>query len=165
MKMREFTEVEKEILKRVQGSIPDCATPFAAIAAEVGAAAGETVAESQVLELLRELKEQGAIRRFGATLRHQKAGYGANAMVAWQPEDGADLAGLGRKMAANPNVSHCYHRRTYPEWPYSLYTMIHGRSPEECQETIGTLSRELGLQTYSVLYSIKELKKISMTYF
>ncbi len=163
--MREFTVAEKEILKRVQGSIPDCETPFAAIAEEVSSVTGETVEESQVLQLLRELKEQGAIRRFGATLRHQKAGFGANAMVAWKPEDGADISALGRKMAANSNVSHCYHRRTYPEWPYSLYTMIHGRSPEECQEVIDSLSKEPGLETYSVLASIKELKKISMTYF
>ncbi len=163
--MRELTAVEKEILKRVQGSIPDCATPFAAIAADVSEALGTPVEEAQVLQLLRELKELGAIRRFGATLRHQKAGYGANAMVAWRPGDEADLSALGRRMAANPHVSHCYHRRTYPEWPYSLYTMIHGRSPEECQEAIADLSKELGLETYSVLYSIKELKKTSMTYF
>ncbi len=163
--MRELTAVEKEILKRVQGSIPDCVTPFAAIAADVSKALDTPVDEAQVLELLHELKELGAIRRFGATLRHQKAGYGANAMVAWQPGEGADLSELGRKMAADPHVSHCYHRRTYPEWPYSLYTMIHGRSSEECQEAISALSRELGLETYSVLYSIKELKKTSMTYF
>lgn len=163
--MRVFTAVEKEILKRVQGSIPDCATPFAAIAADVNEATGQSVDENQVLQLLRELKEQGSIRRFGATLRHQKAGYGANAMVAWRPGGEADIPELGRRMAASPHVSHCYHRRTYPEWPYSLYTMIHGRSPEECQEVIAALSRDLELENYTVLFSIKELKKTSMTYF
>lgn len=163
--MRGFTATEKEILKRVQGSIPDTETPFADIAAQVSEVSGEAVTEAQVLDLLRELKGQGAIRRFGATLRHQKAGYGANAMVAWQPETDGDLTEIGRRMAANPHVSHCYHRRTYPEWPYSIYTMVHGRNPEECQAAIDTLSRELGLNTYAVLKSIKELKKISMTYF
>jgi DNA-binding Lrp family transcriptional regulator len=155
---REFDRKEKEILRKVQGDLPDSATPFADIAEQVG------VAPEVVLKLLRELKESGAIRRFGATLRHQKAGYGRNAMVAWKaPEERVDE--VGRKMAEQPEISHCYVRRTYPEWPYNLYTMIHGRDEGDVDRVVERLARETGLADYDKLESIEELKKTSMTYF
>lgn len=153
------TPLETEILKRVQGNLPDVARPFADVAEAVG------TDEETVLELLRGLKDKGVIRRFGATLRHQKAGYGANAMTAWKIGDEERIMEIGRKAAENPNISHCYYRRTTPEWPYDLYTMIHGRSKEDCLETVKRLSEETGVTEYKVLFSIKELKKTSMTYF
>lgn len=158
MPPREFSETEKRILKKVQGDLPDSATPFADIAAELG------VETRQVLDLVRELKESGAIRRFGATLRHQKAGYGKNAMVAWKiPEERVDE--IGRKMAEQEEISHCYIRSTYPEWRFNLYTMIHGRNEGDVDEVVERLARELSLDEYDKLESIEELKKTSMTYF
>jgi DNA-binding Lrp family transcriptional regulator len=154
----EFSETEKRILKKVQGDLPDSATPFADIAAELGIETG------QVLDLVRKLKESGAIRRFGATLRHQKAGYGKNAMVAWKiPEERVDE--IGPKMAEQEEISHCYIRRTYPEWRFNLYTMIHGRNEGDVDKVVERLSRELSLDEYDKLESIEELKKTSMTYF
>lgn len=158
MPPRKFSETEKLILRRVQGDLPDSQAPFADIAAEIG------VGEEQVITLLSELKESGAIRRFGATLRHQKAGYGKNAMVAWKvPEDRVEE--VGRAMAAREEISHCYIRRTYPEWRFNLYTMIHGRDEGDVDKVVERLSRELDLKDYDKLESVEELKKTSMTYF
>lgn len=158
MPPRAFSETEKRILAKVQGDLPDTPTPFADIAAELG------VPESQILELLAELKESGAIRRFGATLRHQKAGYGKNAMVAWiVPRERLDE--VGEIMAAQDEISHCYVRRTYPEWPYNVYTMIHGRDEGDVDKVVERLSRELSIADFDKLESVEELKKISMTYF
>lgn len=155
---RQYTDIEQRILRRLQGDLPDSTTPYADIAAEVDAP------EAQVLALVEELKAQGAIRRFGATLRHQKAGYGHNAMVAWRVgEDNAEA--IGEAMAARLEISHCYIRDTKPGWPFDLYTMVHGQSPGDVQRLVDELARDTGLADYAILESIRELKKTSMTYF
>lgn len=156
---REFSQQQRDILRIVQKDLPDSLTPFADIAREAGTSEGE------VLDLLRTLKEEGVIRRFGASIKHQRAGWSANAMVGWiVGEDEVDE--LGRKAAEHPHVSHCYYRPSAVEdWPYELYTMIHGRSSEECSAVIEELKQMLGKSDYLVLHTIRELKKISPTYF
>ena len=156
---RTFSPVEKNILRIVQKDLPDSLTPFADIAAQAGCR------EEEVITLLRTLKEEGVIRRFGASIKHQKAGWAHNAMVAWITGTG-DVEELGKKASQNSNVSHCYYRpSSAPDWPYELYTMVHGRSSEEVEEVISGLKKELGLKEYSVLHSRREFKKISPTYF
>jgi len=153
-----LTDLDREILKRVQGSLPDSATPYADIAAAVG------TDEAHVVSLLTRMAETGEIRRFGATLKHQKAGYGANVMVAWfVPEEDVDR--VGAIMAKRQEISHCYHRVTCMEWPYNLYTMVHGRTPTDCQAVVAAVAAATGLDDYAMLFSLKELKKVSMRYF
>jgi DNA-binding Lrp family transcriptional regulator len=153
-----LSDLDKEILKRVQGTLPDSATPYADIAAAVG------TDEGHVVDLLSRMIETGEIRRFGATLKHQKAGFGANVMVAWYvPEEDVDR--IGAVMAKRPEISHCYHRINCLDWPYNLYTMIHGRSQDACRAVVESLCRETGLDDYAMLFSLKELKKVSMRYF
>ncbi len=157
---RTFTEEEKKILRIVQADLPDSLTPYADIAQEVGG-----VTEETVMTLLRKLKEEGVIRRFGASIKHQRAGWGSNAMVGWRVR-GRDVESLGKIASQNPCVSHCYYRPSSVEdWPYEFYTMVHGHSDEECQQVIGDLARSMGTDDYIVLKSIRELKKISPTYF
>jgi DNA-binding Lrp family transcriptional regulator len=156
---RVFTEQERAILRIVQKNLPDTLTPYADIAAAVG------VDEASVINLLQELKEQGAIRRFGASLKHQKAGYSHNAMVAWKV-DPDQVDAIGAEAARHPLISHCYYRPSPAEdWPYEFYTMIHGRRPDEYKEVVETLRQTTPLREYAVLESLRELKKISMTYF
>lgn len=157
--MPEFSETEKTILRLVQSDLPDSKTPYADIARAAG------TDEGTVLELLRRLKEDGAIRRFGASIRHQRAGFGHNIMLAWVAEpDQAEAAGPAA--AAHPQVSHCYYRPTStPDWPYSMYTMVHGRDKNECREVIDYILANTPLREFAALTSLKELKKISMTYF
>lgn len=155
----QFTDTEKAILAAAQVDLPDTPTPFADIAARVG------TTEDEVLALLSRLKAEGVIRRFGATLRHQKAGYSHNAMVAWYVEDDHDIDAVGAHMAARSEISHCYHRENCMDWPYNLYTMIHGTEPGEVQALAAELSRQTGVAQYDVLQSVAELKKKSMIYF
>ncbi len=154
-----FTEKEQAILRIVQKNLPDSATPYADIASNVGCT------EEEVLQLLQKLKDDGAIRRFGASIKHQKTGWDFNAMVAWEvTEEAADA--FGKIAAQNPNISHCYFRpSSSPDWKYTLYTMTHGRSEEECRNTIRDVQNSTGVQNFAVLESIQEFKKISMTYF
>jgi DNA-binding Lrp family transcriptional regulator len=154
-----FTETEQRILALAGADLPDSHAPFAAIAEAVGCT------EDEVLALLTRLKDDGVIRRFGATLRHQKAGYGHNAMVSWRVDDPDEAQRVGKLMAERPEISHCYIRRTYPQWKYNLYTMIHGKAPGDCMEVVDAISRETGVTDYQILQSVRELKKISMRYF
>lgn len=154
-----FTDTERAILRIVQSNLPDSATPYADIARQVG------TDEETVMALLRRLREEGAIRRFGASIKHQKTGWTHNAMVAWLIDD-ARIDACGEHAAEHPRISHCYHRpTTAPDWPYTLYTMIHGRTRQECLDVVEELRRETALDVYAVLESVTELKKISMTYF
>ena len=140
-----FTDTERAILRIVQFQLPDTLTPYADIAREVG------TDEETVLNLLRRMKEDGAIRRFGASIKHQKTGWTHNAMVAWIVDE-ADSDAIGEVAAKNQRISHVYFRPTSaPDWPYTLYTMVHGRSEEECRQVIEELRRETALDEYAVL--------------
>ncbi|WP_022661218.1 siroheme decarboxylase subunit beta [Paucidesulfovibrio longus] len=158
MSRPQFTETEQRILALAGGDLGRGAAPFKDIADAVG------VEESEVVELLRRLKDEGVARRFGATLRHQKAGYGHNAMVAWKAGD-RDPDELGKLFSSRPEISHVYRRRTYPEWQYDFYTMMHGKNPGDCARTAAELSAITGITEYTMVNSIKELKKSSMRYF
>lgn len=164
-----FTKAERAILRIVQQDLPDSATPFADIARQVTAElaeTGETVTEAQVLELLAKLKDNGAIRRFGASIKHQRTGWNSNVMVAWMTASPEEADAAGAEAAKHPRISHCYYRPSPGEaWPYSLYTMIHGRTPEECLEVVEELRRTTSLDEHAVLESLRELKKTSMIYF
>ncbi len=156
----EFTDKQREILHIVQSNLPDSLTPYKDIAEQVG------TTEDEVISLLQDLKDKGVIRRFGASIKHQRVGFSHNAMVAWKISD--DLIDeIGEIAAKSPNISHCYHRPTPDKkaWPYTLFTMIHGMKAEEIQEVIDSLVKDTALEEYAVLESIKELKKTSMTYF
>lgn len=154
-----FTPIEQAILRIVQSNLPDSLTPYADIAHKVGCD------EATVIDLLARLKDDGAIRRFGASIKHQKTGWNHNAMVAWRIDD-ARIDACGEEAARHPHISHCYHRpSSAPDWPYTLYTMIHGRSREECLNVVEDLRRTTALEDYAILESLHELKKISMTYF
>lgn len=157
----EFSDAERRILHIVQTDLPDSLTPYADIACQ----AGTDVTEQMVITFLCSLKREGIIRRFGASIKHQRAGWGSNAMVAWVVR-GKDIEKLGREAAKCPNVSHCYYRpSSVPDWPYELYTMVHGHSDEECFYVVDLLCGTLGQKNYLVLSSKQELKKISPTYF
>ena len=155
----ELSPSELAILRIVQSNLPDSLTPYADIAREAG------TDEAEVIALLARLKQEGAIRRFGASIKHQKTGWTHNVMVAWRvDEELADAA--GEIAARHPNISHCYYRPTSaPDWPYAFFTMIHGRSAEECRDVIESLRHETALDEYAALESLQELKKTSMTYF
>jgi len=115
-------------------------------------------------EIANILKDAGVMRRFATILNHRKAGFGANAMSVWVvPEEKGEE--IGRQMAEFSAVSHCYLRPSYPNWPYNLFAMIHGKSQEECDSLIEEMAKESGLTEYGKLYSTVEFKKQRLVYF
>ena len=153
-----LTDLEKRVILALQRDLEVEPSPFKELADLLG------IEEELLLATIRGLKEKDVIRRFGATLRHQKSGFEANALVAWKVPE-ADLKRIGEELAAQRVVSHCYARRTAPGWPYNLFTMVHGRTKEECLETAARMAQETGLSDYQVLFSESELKKTTMRYF
>ena len=153
-----LNDFEQKVIAAIQGDIPVTARPYRELAKRIG------MTENAFLETLERLRARDVIRRFGATLRHQKSGYAANAMGAWQvPEE--RIEGVGRRMATCRQISHCYRRNPTTDWPYNLYTMIHAASPEACWALARELAATTGVDKYTLLFSLRELKKTSMTYF
>jgi len=153
-----LTDHEKIIIAAVQEDIPITKRPYLEIAKRLG------IAEDLIIKTLQNLCNRGFIRRFGATIRHQKSGFHANAMTAWKVEEDR-INEVGKLMASFKEVSHCYRRNPTPSWPYNLYTMIHGQDEKSCNETAKRMSDAASIHTYKLLFSRKELKKTSMKYF
>lgn len=153
-----LTELEEKVILALQRDLEVTPRPFLEVAEQLG------IPEEELLAAIRSLMEQGVIRRFGATLRHQQSGYAANVLVVWRvpPEE---VPAIGKKLAAYREVSHCYARTPAPSWPYNLYTMIHGKTPEDCTRTAARMAAQTGLADYQMLFSETELKKTTMRYF
>lgn len=153
-----ISELDKKVISVIQGDLPLHPRPFAVLAEKIG------VSEQRLMERIRELQEEGVIRRFGATLRHQEAGYPSNAMIAWKvPED--RIEEIGAACARFREVSHCYQRVPAKDWPYNFYTMVHAGSREGCRRIAERLARATGTDDYLILFSEREFKKTSMAYF
>ena len=118
--------------------------------------------EEDLIARLEDLKRQGYIRRIAAAVSHRAAAYEGNAMVVWNVREG-DIERVGFIMAEFPEVSHCYERDTGGYWPYNLYTMVHGRTNEECLATVSRMASKSGVEDYLILSSIREFKKTSFS--
>ena len=153
-----LTELEKKIIASIQEDMEISERPYLAISKKLG------ITETELLDRLKDLSRRGIIRRFGATLRHQRAGFNANAMVAWRVDEDR-IQEVGQKMASFHQVSHCYRRNPTSDWPYNLYTMVHASDEKACHETARQMSRATSVQDYTLLFSREELKKTSMVYF
>jgi siroheme decarboxylase len=145
-------------VRATQGPMPVVPEPYAPAAERLG------VPTAAVLDRLGSLRERGGLRRVAAILYHRRAGFSANGMGVWAVPDGAILE-TGKRMAAFRGISHCYQRPTYPDWPYSVFTMAHGRSKQECDAILDSIADSTGITDRATLYSSTEFKKVRMLYF
>ncbi len=155
-----YDDLDVAVIRALQGPMAVTDRPYDAAAAEVGMAA------EALCEHLQGMTERKLLRRVAAILYHRRAGFSANGMGVWRvPEE--RVLEVGRRMAAVRGVSHCYQRPTYPDWPYSIFTMAHGRSKAECDAILDRIADEHGLhgEDRAVLYSSTEYKKVRLHYF
>ncbi len=150
--------VDRNFVRLLQKDLPLMSRPFGPAAAALGWTEGKVVRE------LKRYVRAGAIRRVASVLRQVHAGFPANVLTVWNPEKN-QVRQLGEIAAAHKNVSHCYQRPIFPEFPFSVYTMIHGRSAAECERVIRAISRESGVADFRRLSTVKEYKKIRVEYF
>ena len=118
----------------------------------------------ELLTQLREWLSDGTIRRFGAILKHNNAGYEANAMVAWNVPEEA-IESFAKAAGSFRSVSHCYQRPKFDGFDYNLYTMIHGKRKEDCEAAARAIAEKAGILSYKMLYTTAEFKKSSPVYF
>ena len=150
--------------QRLVGSRADAASYARQRAAGRATATAHEALAAQALVRAYDLRDRKIMRRFSAVLYHRKAGFRANAMGVWKvPEERIDE--IGNMFAHYQAVSHCYQRPTYPDWPYSIFTMAHGRSKEECDAILDAIAEETGVEERATLYSSTEFKKIRLLYF
>ncbi len=153
-----ITERDKRAIRVLQQDLPLTPEPFADWAAEAGMSA------DQLLTAGRRFLERRQMRRFAAVLRHRRAGFAANVMGVWRvPCDEVDH--IGPQMAEFRQVSHCYLRPSYDDWPYNVYTMVHARTRDEAAETLDRISQATGISDYRPLWTTQEFKKVRVRYF
>lgn len=156
--VKELTDFDIAVIRQLQKDLPVVSRPFDGWAEELG------VSTEELLTAGRLMIERKQMRRFSAVLNHRKAGFRFNGMGVWAvPEDKTDE--IGYQMAAFKAVSHCYLRPSYPDWPYTIFTMVHGRTHEECEEILQAIEDETGIEERATLYSTKEYKKTRVSYF
>ena len=156
--MQPISDLDKKIIKVLQGDFPLVSEPYAAMAKQIG------ISQELFLERVKILTKEKKIRKMGAVLRHREVGFAANVLVAWEVPS-TRLDEVAEKMAQSPAVSHCYDRNTAPDWPYNLYTMVHATSRAECEAVVADLGKLCGINNRVMLYSKKEWKKTTMRYF
>ena len=151
-------EIQCGIMNALQNDLPLSPTPFTDIAKRF------QVEEDMFFHFLHDLKTSQKMSRFAGILKHRTIGFTANAMVVWNIPD-RTIVPFGEYAATYQAISHCYERITYPEWPYNIYTMIHGTSRDDTQKVIDELSTKFDMKSYEILYSRKEYKKQRINYF
>lgn len=154
----DYTSLNFSVIRALQKDLPDCERPFEKLALEFGTTPDE------IFRVAAELKAVGALRRYAAVMHHRAAGANANVMVVWQlkPET-VDIAGV--RAAKNSAVSHCYTRPTYADWPYNLYTMIHGSDTSACLQTVDEIARTISKPAHKLLWTVAEYKKARVKIF
>jgi DNA-binding Lrp family transcriptional regulator len=153
----DLSDIETRVLAVLQEGFPISRGPFKDMAEKAG------IDTEQLISILEDWKRQGKLRRKGAIVNHQKVGFSAAVLVAWQVKsDSAEQ--IGTILAGFTEVSHAYERQTTENWPYNIYTMVHGKDVQDIKQTVKSMSQACGISTYRVLATEKELKKAPPIY-
>jgi DNA-binding Lrp family transcriptional regulator len=145
-------KTDVEMLKLVQDGIPLIHSPFRHLAAELG------TSEQEVVDRLKNLQKAGKIRRFAASIGHRALGITSNAMCVWNVPN-EQIEKVGAIMAEFSEVTHCYERPRYSDWPYNLFTMVHSYTHEDCEKLAFRISEATGIKEYTLFFSEREFKK------
>ena len=158
LKKFELTEGDKHFIRELQKDLKVIPEPFKEVAENLG------ITTSELFTKAKEYEKNGVMRRFAAILRHRDAGFSANGMVVWNvPEEKVDE--IGYKLAAFPQVSHCYRRPVYSDRQFNLFRMIHARTLEAAEKIVVEMSETVGVKDYKILFSSREFKKERVKYF
>ena len=120
--------------------------------------------EDQLFDKLQHYENIVVMRRYAAILRHRDLGFIANGMIVWKvPEE--QISKVGEKLGAFPQITHCYQRPVYKDWPYNVFSMIHCKSEEEAKNMAKQIQKEVHVDEYKILFSAREFKKTRVEYF
>lgn len=153
-----LSNLDKSIIRIIQEDLPLVLEPYKKIAQELG------ITEEKLMNKIKEFNSSGIMRRFGTIVNHRNVGFIANAMVVWTVPENL-IKDVSKIMITFSKISHCYQRPTFSDWPYNIFTMIHGETKQECEKVVKEIVSVTNINEYKMLYSTEELKKVSMKYF
>ena len=153
-----ITDFEIEVIRELQEDVELTPRPFSPMAERLG------IPLQELFDIADSLQERSLMRRFSAVLHHRRAGFRSNAMAVWKVPSERAIE-VGNIMAQSRWVTHCYERPTFPDWPYTHFTMIHATSQDTCEDVAADLSEATGITEYQLLYSTREYKKTRVRYF
>ena len=154
----EPTEQDKDFIRELQKDMEIIDEPFVKAAKNLG------ITEDEVFAKMKHYEDVGVMRRFAAILRHRQVGFTANGMIVWKvPED--RITSVGETLGSFPQVSHCYERPTYDDWPYNVFSMIHCKTHDEAHDVAKTIQDQINVNEYKILFSSREFKKTRVEYF
>jgi len=154
----EPTEDDKNFIRELQKDMEIIDEPFVKAANNLG------ITEDELFEKMKHYESIGVLRRFAAILRHRQVGFTANGMIVWKvPED--RITSVGETLGSFPQVSHCYERPTYDDWPYNVFSMIHCKTHDEANEVAKTIQDQIHVDEFRILFSSREFKKTRVEYF
>jgi DNA-binding Lrp family transcriptional regulator len=151
-------ETDKEFIRQLQKDLPIVDRPFLAPAQALG------MTEAQVFEKLHYYEEIGVMRRYAAILRHRDVGFTANGMIVWRVPE-SKIESVGEMLGAFPQISHCYQRPVYTDWPYNVFSMVHCKSISEAEDMAKDIQKHIKVDDYKILFSSREFKKTRVEYF
>jgi DNA-binding Lrp family transcriptional regulator len=152
------TEQDKDFIRELQKDMEIIDEPFVKAAKNLG------ITEDEVFAKMKHYEDVGVMRRFAAILRHRQVGFTANGMIVWKvPED--RITSVGETLGSFPQVSHCYERPTYDDWPYNVFSMIHCKTHDEAYDVAKTIQEQINVDEYKILFSSREFKKTRVEYF
>ena len=152
------TEQDKDFIRELQKNMEIIDEPFVNAAKNLG------MTEQEVFEKMKHYEDIGVMRRFAAILRHRQIGFTANGMIVWKV-DKDKIPEVGATLGSFPQVSHCYERPTYPDWPYNVFSMIHCKTHDEAYDVAKTIQDQIHVDDYNILFSTREFKKTRVEYF
>ena len=154
----EPTEQDKDFIRELQKDMEIIDEPFVKSANNLG------ITEDELFAKMKHYESIGVLRRFAAILRHRQVGFTANGMIVWKvPED--RITSVGETLGSFPQVSHCYERPTYDDWPYNVFSMIHCKTHDEAYDVAKTIQDQIDVNEYKILFSSREFKKTRVEYF
>jgi len=154
----EPTEDDKDFIRELQKDMEIIDEPFVKAANNLG------ITEDELFSKMKHYESLGVLRRFAAILRHRQVGFTANGMIVWKvPED--RITSVGETLGSFPQVSHCYERPTYDDWPYNVFSMIHCKTHDEAYDVAKTIQNQIDVNEYKILFSSREFKKTRVEYF
>ena len=157
-KAQELSDLDKMTIRELQEDLALKSRPFDGMAKTLG------ITTQELFRRAADFQERRLMRRYSAVLHHRRSGFRANAMIVWKvpPERSEEV---GMTMAQHPAVTHCYERPTFPDWPYTHFTMVHATNTDGCEEIEREISASTGINDRQLLYSTREYKKTRVQYF
>lgn len=145
---------QKKILMELTSGLPICEEPYKELAEKIN------VTQDVLFEFIQDLIDSNVIHRFGMVLDQEAIGYKENAIVVWDiPDEEVDQ--IGALLGLQEKISLCYHRpRQLPDWPYNLFTLIHGKTKHDVISELNKIIESNGIGNYAsdVLFSAETFK-------